>query len=342
MAKTTLADIANALGVSKTLVSLVLNGRGDEHGINSDTQKRVIQKAKELNYRPNPIARGLRTGKSNTIGLIVTDISNIFMAKIARAIEDTVRSHKYHLIFCSSDEDPEREQSLIQMLQERQVDGLIVMTASKEKETIKQLMEEKLPLVLIDRHLDGIDANYVGVNNYEGAKQAVEHLISVGHQKIAMFTITPKHLSPILEREKGYREALKSNEISIDESLIRDIPHDKIKEVVYKELDDLCKPTPKIDALFVANNSMAIACLQYFNEFNIEIPKDLALISFDDIELFKFSNPPISAVAQPIHEIGEQAVEILFQQINTKDKSKYTTQQLELAGELIVRESTSK
>ena len=340
MQKTTLADIAKSLGVSKTLVSLVLNGRGDEHGISSDTQAKVLKKAKELNYRPNPIVRGLRTGKSHTIGLIVTDISNIFMAKIARAIEDKVRKYGYHLIFCSSDEDTERENALIQMMQERQADGLIIMSAAKEPERIQQLLKEEYPFVLIDRFLDDTKTNYVGVDNFESSKQAVLHLLDEGYQKIAFLGITPKHISPIVDRERGYLDALKSRKIKLDHSLVCDIPFDDIKTSVYKELDQLCFPKKKIDAIFAANNSIAIACLQYFKEKKLNVPSDIALISYDDIDLFSFMTPPISAVAQPIQSIGEKAVDLLMKHIDAKKTKGQVLEHHEIKGELIVREST--
>lgn len=340
MPKITLADIAQALGVSKTLVSLVLNGRGDQHGISAETQARVLQKAKELNYRPNPIARGLRTGKSNTIGLIVTDISNIFMAKIARAIEDKVRKYGYHLIFCSSDEDTERENTLIQMMQERQADGLIIMSAAKEPEKIQQLIKEGYPFVLIDRFLQDLQTNYVGVDNFESSKQAVLHLIDQGYQNIAFFGITPKHISPIVDRERGYIEALKSRKRKVNKKLICDIPFDNIKATVYKELDSLCLPEKKIDALFAANNSIAIACLQYFKDKGVKIPSDVALLSYDDIELFSFTNPPVSAVAQPIQDIGENAVDLLMQHIKNQHKKDFTPEHLEIKGKLMLRDST--
>jgi len=342
MQKTTLADIAKALGVSKTLVSLVLNGRGDEHGISADTPKRVLIKAKELNYRPNPIARGLRTGKSHTIGLIVTDISNIFMAKIARAIEDKVRKFGYHLIFCSSDEDTERENALIQMMQERQADGLIIMSAAKEPERIQELLKEDYPFVLIDRFLEDTKTNYVGVDNFESSKQAVLHLLDQGYENVAFLGITPKHLSPIVDRERGYLEALKIRNIKLNKKLACDIPFDNIKSAVYKELNELCFPEKKIDAIFAANNSIAIACLQFFKEKGLQLPTDVALISYDDIDLFSFTNPPVSAVAQPIQDIGEKAVDLLMQYINAKSSKGLELEHHEIKGQLIIRESTMK
>ena len=336
MKKTSLNDIAKSLNVSKTLVSFVLNDQGDKKGISSKTQKKVLDKAKELNYKPNHIARGLRLGKSYTIGLIVADISNKFYAKIAKQIEKVACQYNYNLIFCSSDENPEKEVELINMLKERQVDGIIISTSQKNATIFSQLKKEKYPFVLIDRNLPKLSAHFVGVDNYNGAYQATEHLIKNGYQKIALLKISPAYLSTIKERELGYRAALKNNGIRINNKFIRTINFSDIQQIVRSVLHELIQAPFKIDAIFSVNNNITVACLEYLNEMNLRIPQDLAIVSFDDIDLFRFSYPPITAVAQPIEEIGEVAVNILMDEINglTQDKK-----QLALPVKLIERRS---
>ena len=322
--------------MSKTLVSFVLNNQGDKKGISTKTQKKVLDKAKELNYKPNHIARGLRLGKSYTIGLIVTDISNKFYAKIARQIEKVANHYNYNLIFCNSDENPEKEIELINMLKERQVDGIIISTSQKNAAIFSQLKKEKYPFVLIDRNLPKLSAHFVGVDNYTGAYEATELLIKNGYQKIALLKISPAYLSTIRERELGYRGALKNNGMRINNKLIRTINFSDIQQVVRSVLRELIQPPFKIDAIFSVNNNITVACLEYINEMNLRIPQDLAIISFDDIDLFRFSYPPITAVAQPIEEIGKVAVNILMDEINglTQDKK-----QLALPVKLIERRS---
>ena len=196
MKKTSLADIAKALDVSKTLVSMVLNGQGDLHGINVNTQKRVMDKAKELNYKPNRMARGLRTGKSNSIGLIVADIANPFYAKIARSIEDYAYDKGFHLMFASSDENPKREEELIDMLTDRQVDGLIIASTLNEsnKQPLVNLKNSNIPFVLIDRYIEGIEVDMVVGDNEKGAFDLTNHLLDKGKKKIALLTVSPKSL----------------------------------------------------------------------------------------------------------------------------------------------------
>ncbi len=337
MKKVSLADVAKSLGVSKTLVSLVLNGKGDEKGINKDTQQRVKDKVKELNYKPNQFARGLRVGKSNTIGLVVADISNSFYAKMCRSIEDHCTEHGYNLMICSSDENPEKESELIGMLIDRQVDGLIISTTQKNNSDIKLLKKNDFPFVLIDRNVDSIDTNYVVVDNVEGAKEVVNHLVKLGNERIGHLTITPAHISTIKERIEGYKKGLRDNGIAVNNKLIREVSFDNLKADVEKQIKELLAAPNKITALFVANNNIAVAALECLNEMGLRIPQDIALVSFDDIEAFNLCYPPITAVDQPIGEMGKKAVNIIFDEINKEGDKK--TQHHSLKTKLILRKS---
>lgn len=338
MKKTSLADIAGALGVSKTLVSMVLNGQGDLHGINVDTQKRVLEKAKELNYKPNRMARGLRTGTTNTLGLIVADIANPFYAKIARAVEDYASKKGYHLMFASSDEDDQREKDLIEMLVDRQVDGLIIATtlSADSKKTFEELKKSGPPFVLIDRYIDGLESDIVVGNNEKGAYDLTTHLLSKGHQKIALLTVSPSHLSSINDRIKGYKKALKENGKSSPE-IIYNIPYTNVEGETYKALDEITK-SKSVDAIFTLNNNLATSCVKYFKHHHISIPKDIAFASYDNVEWFEYANPSITGVAQPITEIGEKAVELLLSRI--KSKKSDGVENILLESTVVIRESS--
>lgn len=183
MKKASLNDIASALNVSETLVSFVLNGHGDAKKIGKKTQQKVLETARKLNYTPNQLARGLRTGKTHVIGLIVADISNIFYAKIAREIEKNALLHHYTLIICSSDENPEAEIKLIKILQEKQVDGMIISTCQKNARVFRDLKTAKMPFVLLDRKIPRLQSNYVGSDNFNGAFNATQKLLEEGFQK---------------------------------------------------------------------------------------------------------------------------------------------------------------
>ena len=236
MKKTSLADLAGELGVSKTLVSLVMNNKGDKNGISKKTQQKVFEKAKELNYKPNQFARGLRLGRSNTIGLIVADISNPFYASICRSIEDAASEHNYHLIICSTDENPDKENALIELFIDRHVDGMIIATTQNKPENFKILTESNIPFVLIDRDIPSFEANKVLVDNYKSTNKAIQLLIKNGRRKIAMLSISPSHLNPIKERVRGYKDTLKKNNIKVNSSWIREINFSMFEKTVKQEV----------------------------------------------------------------------------------------------------------
>jgi len=315
MKKVSLADVAKSLGVSKTLVSLVLNDRGNEHGINQETQKKVREKVKELNYKPNQFARGLRIGKSNTVGLVIADISNPFYAKLCKSIEDALNKYDYNLMICSTEESAKKESDLIEMLIDRQVDGLIISTTQKNNDDIIQLKSKNFPFVLIDRHIYELETNHVIVDNEVGAINAVQYLVDLGHKEIGHLTLTPTHLSTLKDRTTGYQKALEKNGIELDDGLIKSIPFGNFQGDVAAALNDLRKTHPNVSALFVVNNILALAAMQHFSDVGISIPDQVSIISFDDIEVFKLCSPPITAVSQPIEEMGKTACKILLEEI---------------------------
>ncbi|MEI7595694.1 MAG: LacI family DNA-binding transcriptional regulator [Bacteroidota bacterium] len=336
MKKTSLADIASYLGVSKTLVSMVLNNKGDEHAISKDTQKRVKEAAKSLNYQPNQIARSLRIGKSKTIGLIVADISNPFYAKISRLIEDNSSRLGYNLIICSTDENSDKERKLLDMLKNRQVDGIILSSTLKNSNEIRDILFDNYPLVLIDRTFPDMQTNTVIVDNYLGARKATEHLVEQGFESIAHFTISPSYVSCIVDRKNGYLHVMKEQKLQKYSQVI-EIPFNDVRNSVYNFIKEQTQKEKSIDAIFTVNNNIALAVFEAANSLKLRIPEDIGLITFDDIDLFNFTNPTISAIKQPIELICEKAVQTLIDCIeNTVTK----TINHVLESEIIVRQSS--
>jgi LacI family transcriptional regulator len=337
MKRASLKDIAESLNVSKTLVSLVLNNKADEWGISEETQKKVRKKAEELNYYPNQMARGLRTGKSNIIGLVVADISNPFYAKISRTIEFEVARLGYHLLVCSSDEVEEKEMKLIELLRDRQrVEGLIVATTQQNAEQFNQLKKQQYPLVFIDRKLDGFTSSFVGVDNNKGAYQMVEHLIKNGMRKIGMLNISPMHLSSLNERVDGYKEALKKHGIKFNNDWLQSVSYNDISNTTTQAVTKLLSPSVGCEAIFTINNYVAIHCLQAVHKMKKRIPEDVAVVCFDDLDAFNFSHPPLTTVAQPVEQIGEESVKLLMKQIDGK---KFSVTEKILPTKLVIRES---
>lgn len=328
MKKASLKDIAESLGVSKALVSLVLNGKGDERGINKNTQEKVRIKAKELNYIPNQYARGLRIGRTNTIGVIVPDISNAFYGQLCKAIEQEAYAKGYNLIISNSYEDVQKEKKLISDLINRNIDGLILASSFDSKNEIDGLRQDNFPLVLVDRVFDDFAVDSVSVSNRDGAQKAVEFLYRRGVKRPVCFSISPVYISSISERIQGYIGALKSP----DDAKLVQIPHDNIAAGVRSALRDL--KNEEYDGIFCVNNNIAKALLR---ELGIqgESLTHVEIISFDDIEIFDIVNPKISAIAQPIAEIGKTAISLLLKRFENEDS--HVTEALVLDTVLIER-----
>lgn len=335
--KVTLSSIATELQVSKTLVSLVLNGKADALAINKLTQQKVLDKARELNYRPNQVARGLRIGQTQTLGLLVADISNPFYARITRTIEHEAEKAGYSLIVCSSDESEAREMRLLKMLLNRQVDGIIMTTTLREPKILEQLIPYHFPLVLVDRYLDGFESNFVGVDNAASAQNAINHLIENGHKNIGFLTLTPDYISSLSERKNGYLQALENHNIPLNSNYMLQLDYLKIKNKDYSQLQEFLLNYPEISAIFTSNNNLAVACLSIAKTLGKKLPEDLSLITFDDVELFEYTAPSISSIAQPLENIGQSAVKLLLQQLKNDN---FIIKKEILTTQLIYRESS--
>lgn len=322
MKKASLKDIAESLGVSKALVSLVLNGKGDERGINKQTQERVRIKAKELNYIPNQYARGLRIGRTNTIGVIVPDISNVFYGKLCKAIEQEAYEKGYNLIISNTYEDVQKEKKLISDLINRNIDGLILASSFDSKNEIDGLRQDNFPLVLVDRVFDDFEVDSVSVSNFAGAEQAVDFLYANGVKKPVCLSISPVYISSISERIQGYLGALKNPK---DARLLQ-IAHDDIEGGVISALEEL--KNEEYDGIFCVNNNIAKALLRELSNRG-EVLENIKIISFDDIEIFDIVNPKISAIAQPINQIGKEAVNLLVDRFERQGEHKVQSKVLE-------------
>jgi LacI family transcriptional regulator len=339
--KVSISDIAKSLGVSVTLVSLVINGKGDSHGISPETQKKVLKKIKELNYSPNVLARGFRTGKTNTIGLIVSDISNRFYSRIARKVEDYAWNHGYSVVICSTDENEEKENKQINLLLDRKVDGIIVSSSLENAEPFNKLADSNFPHVLIDRTFENSKSPTVTVDDFGGAQLAARHLISQGITKIAMMCISPEHISTINQRMMGFVSALAEKKIEIPKNWRIQIPYDNIEKSVKENLQKLYQKGEMPEAIFTMNNNLTTNCLMSLRKLSLKIPNDIALIGFDDLQYFEFTQPSISAIDQPVERIGEEAFDLLLKQIEKKEIA-LEDRTVVLPVDLIIRESSIK
>lgn len=338
MKNASLNDIAERLNVSKTLVSLVLNGKGREHRISEEVCKKVQEMAKELNYQPNQIAKGLRTGKTNTIGLIIADIANPFFGKLGREIENEASKYGYRVIFCSSDESAENSGHQIDMLLQGQVDGLIISPPAGSEQQIQALQRSRKPYVLIDRYFPEIDSNYIGVDNFIAAFEATKWLINRGYRNIACITIN-HGLVNMQQRLEGYMKAIADSGLETDERLIKILPfshqQDDFRDAILQLTGE---GDVKADAIFFTTSKAGILGLKSIHSMNLKVPDDVAVVSFDDPDAYSISYPPVTAVAQPLSEIGCQSVKILLELMNGNARLK-PPQKVILKAELVVRNS---
>lgn len=334
MKRASLETVAKELGLSKTLVSFVLNGKGDENKISKETQKKVLEKAKELNYQPNRFAQSLRTGKTNIIALIIPDISNAFFSLIAKTIEDEVSKNGYNLVVCNTDEDEKKESDLIDTLNNWNIDGLIVATTMKSPKLFDTMKKTGKSFVLIDRTFEDSGFSSVSVENKWGAELAVKYFVDNKKKNLLMLNISPSHISPIREREEGFLKACNKFKESISSSQVEEIHFEKIEDDVRKIIQKIYLKNISADAIFTANNTLAIAVNRCMKELNPKMREEILLCSFDDIPVFEYCVPPIAAVSQPVKRIGREAANLLLKNIISQ---KSTAESVTLPVELIIR-----
>lgn len=326
----TIQQVAQKAGVSPTTVSHVIN---QTRKVSEHTRLRVLQAMEELGYRPNALARSLRRGKTHTIGLITPDSANPFFAEVGRAIEEAAFRQDYNVILCNTETDPERESIYIQLLTEKQVDGIVFVGSGGQTGSLRSLFEQSVPVVLVDRDLLEFDFDVVIGDHFQGGYIATRHLIKKGHRRIGCIA-GPAHLVPSGQRLRGYRKALEEAHIHFDMSLVRSgdfRPHSG--KVAAEELLSLEEPPT---ALFVFNDLMSIGAMAAAAELGFRIPDDLAIVGFDDIELASYTQPGLTTVRQPKAEIGHKAIELLLARM--ADKTRPFQREL-LPTSLIIRQS---
>lgn len=301
-------EVAKLAGVSVATVSRVLNDKGY---VGQHTREMVEQAIKELNYKPNEVARSLFKKQSSTIGLIVPDIMNPYFPELARAVEDTASKFGYNVILCNSDEDRAKEQAYLDMLQQNYVNGIIV---SSNTMTAEQVIKLNIPVVSIDREISkGLPT--IVVENMKGANTATRYLMSKGCSRIAHIR-GPKGVVNADERCEGYREVVQQ-ESWFSESYIVNGAYDMESSI--QATLELLKTHPEIDGIFAANDIMAIGAMKAANQLGTKVPDELAIVGFDGIKLSSVTIPELTTIVQPIYEMGEQATKMLVSLMNQQE-----------------------
>lgn len=317
--KVQLRDIAERVGVSTATVSYVLNNRPMANRISREVADKIRATAKELNYHPNQIAKSLKMQRTHTLGLIVADIANPFWAQISRIIEDAAKRMGYTVIFGSSDEDPGKAQDLIYTLLNRQVDGLIVAAVEGSEAQLRAVAQKGIPLVLIDRYFPDELFQYVAIDNYSAAFDAVQLMIDRGRKRVGIVAFQTE-LMHLQERNRGYFEAMDRAGLPVQQHWIARVDLNNIKEGTAAAVEKMLRTDPPAEAIFFTTNLLALHGLHYLKEQGVEIPAQVAVSAFDEADFYSFFPVSITHIRQPLDTLGQKAVEALLLQIENKNE----------------------
>jgi len=310
----TLQCIADRSGVSVTTISRVLSGQAERYRISKGTEAAVRKIASEFNFVPNQLARGLRLKKTLKVGLVIPDVSNPFFAGIARQVTLGARKHEYSVVLCDSQDNTELELRSLALLQSEHVEGVVLCPVGQSGAHLGQFVGGKLPIVLVDRFFPDVPLPYVSSDNEGGAREATELLVSSGHKRIGCLQGLAG-TSPNECRVKGYKEALLRHNLPVDENLI--VGDSFTEQSGYIETKLLLRSQPEVTALLALSNLNALGAIRALAEEKRQIPEDISIVSFDDPPYAAYLATPMTSIAQSFSEMGDVAVKLLFDQIQS-------------------------
>ncbi|MCP1181710.1 LacI family DNA-binding transcriptional regulator [Paenibacillus sp. 1781tsa1] len=331
--KSTIYDIAREAGVSIATVSQVINGKGK---ISEKRRAEIMEIMERLHYQPSAIAAALTGKQTYTLGLLVPDISNPYFAELARAVEDRSRQLGYSVVICSTDNKDERVERYLNLLQQKRVDGMMIGTGIDNADILSPLLQQSIPVALIARHMPTLSVHTVTIDDILGGALAAEHLLELGHTRVAVLS-EPSKVSSSQERVRGFREALIKAGYTLEPTQIRESAADlsSAKKEALLLLGENDHPT----GLFCCNDIQAIGALQAAKELGLRVPEDVSIIGFDNTILASVTSPPLTTVAQPIEELGHRAVDLLIEELKDEQKE---PQKIVLKPELVIRDSAGR
>ena len=326
----TINRVADRAGVSIATVSRVF---ADPKAVSDALRLRVQEAARALNYRPSRAARTLRVGTSQAVGVVIPDLENPFFTAVVRGIEVVLQAAGYTLLLANSDEDAARERNILETLRADGVAGIIFVPINGARDAYREVLAPPLQVVAVDRSPANLRPDLVTVDNVEGTRLGVEHLLAMGHRDVALLGGPSRH-STAKERERGYQEALKA----AGRALRPDLVHygDFREGGGYDGMKALLALSRRPSAVFVANNLMTLGAFRALHEAGVRIPDELALVGFDDMPWATSLNPPLTAISQPSQEIGSSAADLLLDRIARPERA---TRHLILETSLVVRAS---
>lgn len=329
MAVATIKDVARDAGVSTASVSRVLSG---QDGVSAEMRERVLTVVRRLDYRPNALAKSLRVEATRTLGLVISNVKNPFFTDVARAVEDAAGEREYSVILGNADEDPEKERRYLDALLQRRVDGLIVSPARAESQLLSEVASSEMPLVFVDRSIEGLEAPVVRADGRRAVGELVEYLVGLGHERLAIISGPPEVVSG-RERLEAFLSRAEAAGVPLGEEYVRF--GNFRRESGATAMEELLRLTDPPTVVFAANNLMALGALQSVKRAGLKIPEDVSLASFDDVTWFELLEPPVTAIAQPTRELGEAAARMLLEMIEGESRPDSHV----VPAELVVRRS---
>ncbi len=328
MTRVTIRDVARVAGYSINTVSRALTGKPE---ISPATRTRILEVAAQLGYKPNWLARGLRSSRTGIIGVIVADIANPYFSTLVKGAVKMARAYDYNIVLLSTDEDYDREKEAIQVLLSQRVDGVLIAPTQKGTETIEELVKSEVPFLLMSRYFAELETDYVIMDDLQGGFLATEYLLNRGHKRIAMIN-GPLHISSARERFEGYKKALSQHGLEVDLSLI--VSGALTMEDGYRAARRLLQRA-SLSAIFAFSDFVAFGVLRAIREQGLRVPQDIAVVGFDDILFASCMETPLTTVDGSKERLGKKAVEILVRKLNKEKPAKQV--KIRLPVRLIVR-----
>ncbi len=330
---TTIKDVADLANVSIATVSRVLNSSAY---VSPELEARVHQAIEQLGYRPNALARHLRRSENPTIGILIPDSKNPFFAEMAKGVEDVCFSQGFVAVLCDTDEQPSKAIGHLDLLYQQRAAGFTVVSPGQITPHLQQLLDDGYCIVVVDRALSSLETDSVVSDNYGGARQAVEHLLALGHSRIGFVVSNLEH-ETIQGRWAGAKDAMHCAGIEVDPDLVY-TDGDELPGSGYEGAEFIFQHKKPPTAIFAFNDLMALGVLRYAQRHQIEVPKELSVVGFDDMMLASYSTPSLTTILQPKYELGQKAAKILLRRIRGDDSPVI---QMTLPTKLVVRESTA-
>ncbi len=328
----TIRDVAKRAGVATMTVSRVINNSGY---VSEETRVKVETAVAELGYVPNMLGPSLRFNQTNTLALVLTDITNPFWTTIARGVEDAAHEEGYSVILCNTDESPAKQEQYLTMLLRRRIDGILLAPVCSAAESVQNIQDQGVAVVILDRTVPDVDVDIVRADSIAGAIELTHHLIALGHKHVTMLA-GPKDVSTSSDRVLGFCEAMQHAGLDLHSGSViwGQFTQASGHEMAKKALAGQPRPT----AFFAANNFIAIGALRALREAGLTIPQDVSLVSFDDIPEDIAADPFLTVIMQPTYEIGYQATQLLLQRLTNATDPK--TIEIVLPTELCIRRSS--